>query len=526
MILITSAAYVNEEFQAEFGRLPPSFLPVGNVRLYQRQISELRQGFPSEEILLSLPATFSIPIRDQLILASSSVDTIMIDDALDLKASISMALEALPPQSGPIRILHGDTLLQEFPTNLDAIGVVDTQDDYSWEIEKRNGRTDEVWCGYFSFSDQLLLRHILRKNGINFVEAVGNYSAECPMERIHTPSWLDFGHINTYYRNRAEITTSRAFNGLQFERGWLKKTSSDSSKMAAEISWFENIPPEMNIYCPQTRRASKVSGQTNSYFTEYLTLPPLNEIYVHGRNSPSFWDRIFHLCNEFFESTLLSQFNEPTCIQIRQSYTGLVRKKTHRRLTEFCKQNEIKLLELPIIFNGRRATSLNNIVEICIDLALKEDSVPCISHGDFCFSNILYDARGNRIKIIDPRGLDDDGIQTIYGDIRYDLSKLSHSVIGLYDHIISGAAQIETKISSDCCVIDFNIPIDDRILSIQKIFNEYIFAGIIEPKNVMPLTILHFISMLPLHADNKDRQWALLANSLRLYYEYIDNGDK
>ena len=32
MILISSAAYVISEFQAELGRIPPCFLPLGNKK--------------------------------------------------------------------------------------------------------------------------------------------------------------------------------------------------------------------------------------------------------------------------------------------------------------------------------------------------------------------------------------------------------------------------------------------------------------------------------------------------------------
>ena len=60
-------------------------------------------------------------------------------------------------------------------------------------------------------------------------------------------------------------------------------------------------------------------------------------------------------------------------------------------------------------------------------------------HGDFCFSNILYDFKSQSIKVIDPRGLSGDGKeQSIYGDLRYDVAKLAHSVIGKYDFIIAG----------------------------------------------------------------------------------------
>ncbi len=51
MILINSAAYVNDDLRAEFGLLPPCFLPLGNRRLYHHQIESLRKAFPEEKYI-------------------------------------------------------------------------------------------------------------------------------------------------------------------------------------------------------------------------------------------------------------------------------------------------------------------------------------------------------------------------------------------------------------------------------------------------------------------------------------------
>ncbi|HFO7122236.1 TPA: hypothetical protein ACHKWC_005668, partial [Escherichia coli] len=65
MILINSAAYVNDDLRAEFGLLPPCFLPLGNRRLYHHQIESLRKAFPEEKIYLSLPEEYHIGRYDQ-----------------------------------------------------------------------------------------------------------------------------------------------------------------------------------------------------------------------------------------------------------------------------------------------------------------------------------------------------------------------------------------------------------------------------------------------------------------------------
>src|SRR5690606_13373359 len=140
-----------------------------------------------------------------------------------------------------------------------------------------------------------------------------------------------------------------------------------------------------------------------------------------------------------------------------------------------------------------------------------------VMHGDFCFSNILFDSRCNRIKLIDPRGINAKGELSIYGDQKYDIAKLTHSILGLYDHIIAGRYFI-TESNTNNVKIEFDI--DQRIYEIQKIYRDSFFINELEVKDILPLVVLLFVSMVPLHSDRKDRQEAMLLNALRLYKEY------
>ena len=58
------------------------------------------------------------------------------------------------------------------------------------------------------------------------------------------------------------------------------------------------------------------------------------------------------------------------------------------------------------------------------------------SHGDLCFSNMILSEAEDSIVFIDPRG--GDSFRTPY----YDLAKISHSLLGGYDHIINNKASI------------------------------------------------------------------------------------
>ena len=64
MLLITSGAYVESELAAEFGRIPPAFLPVGNRRLYTYQIGQF--GRLHERVCLTVPDDFRLDEADTL----------------------------------------------------------------------------------------------------------------------------------------------------------------------------------------------------------------------------------------------------------------------------------------------------------------------------------------------------------------------------------------------------------------------------------------------------------------------------
>ncbi len=108
-----------------------------------------------------------------------------------------------------------------------------------------------------------------------------------------------------------------------------------------------------------------------------------------------------------------------------------------RRLEEFIQQTGFDA-DADLILNGMHVPSLRQIlVDSARHLATLVD-VPAFIHGDLCFSNMLYDSRMRGIKVIDPRGVDEDGQRMIYGSQLYDVAKLAHSVLGLYDHILAG----------------------------------------------------------------------------------------
>ena len=65
MIFITSGQYLKIEIQNEIGALPPCFSFLQNKRLYEFQVELLRNSWPLEKIILTLPKDFEIPQYDK-----------------------------------------------------------------------------------------------------------------------------------------------------------------------------------------------------------------------------------------------------------------------------------------------------------------------------------------------------------------------------------------------------------------------------------------------------------------------------
>ena len=169
---------------------------------------------------------------------------------------------------------------------------------------------------------------------------------------------------------------------------------------------------------------------------------------------------------------------------------------------------------------------LNEIItDINQHISTKENLCE-VMHGDFCFSNLLFDFRKHQIQMIDPRGSLDGVNFTINGFLSYDLAKLTHSVIGLYDFIVSDRFIIN-KDNDGISEIVFNL--QKQTLNVQSEFLSILIEKGFNFKLIMTICIHLFISLIPLHSDSTNRQQGFYFNIFRLYkelkeYDSITNG--
>ncbi|QDC89753.1 hypothetical protein FIT80_06150 [Candidatus Methylopumilus universalis] len=524
MILISSAAYIENEFQSEFGRLPPTFLPVGNKRLFEAQIENLKLTF-NEDIFISLPDDFILPIKDEIFFERKKIQIIRNPSDISLGDSIFRSLIEMKPENRPFRILYGDTLLLDIPNRLDCIATSETNFDYLWEIESSGQDNELIWCGFFSFSKISLLQKYLIESKMDFIKSVKDYDLEMSIQHIKVFGWYDFGHVNTYFNNRKIMKTHRYFNKLEIKDGIIIKSSKNKMKMNAEYEWFKEIPNELKIYTPNLLEYKNKSNEAE-YSMEYLHIPGLNEIFVHGLKPVFAWKNIFNLCNNLLIKLSSYNFEKKIIDKIRKDSLFLLKNKTEDRLADFFSRNYEITINSELSLNGEKIGSIGEILNDCLSKNDIKKIIPGYLHGDFCLSNIMFDSRSSRIKVIDPRALDYKNNFYLYGDLRYDIAKLTHSVVGLYDFIIAEAYQLDLDFSEKKINFKFHIHADARTIEIIECFKQFKFIQFLKAKDVMHITILLFLSMLPLHNENRKLQFALIANALRVYKEFFIVSEK
>ncbi len=503
LTLITSAAYINAEMAAEFGAIPPCFLPIGHSRLCDIQAD--RAAALGGRIVITVPKSFTPTDWEADSLAARGIEILPIPDALSLGESVRFAL-IMTGAIGAVRILHGDTLFAApLPEELDIVSVADPPDAYEWG---RIGGGEElrVLSGFFAFSSAPDLVRAITIAGGDFVKGLEAYaSAYQPLAQRVIDAWFDCGHLQTYYRARAQVTTSRAFNSLKIDRRIVEKSSSDSAKLDFEAAWYENIPAGLKLYTPFFLGA-RAEGGAVRYALAYELNPTLHELFVFGRLGEAVWLRILNACAEFL-SLCLATKPDGAGPHFRDFVAG----KTGARLASYARATGTSL-DREWRINGVATPSLTHIAETAAAL-IGPDSEQArgVMHGDFCFTNIFYDFRQRAIKVIDPRGSLDGRTPSIFGDVRYDLAKLAHSLYG-YDLILSG------RYAYAAAGHDVTLTLAAGPDRIGELAGQVKMAGrSIHDPEIVAIAIHLFLSMLPLHADRPDRQGAFLANALRLY---------
>ena len=248
--------------------------------------------------------------------------------------------------------------------------------------------------------------------------------------------------------------------------------------------------------------SSKINKNPNLVM-EHIDFSTLTEIWLYGNISYKNWQPILDDLKN-----IINIFQTHKKLVNKKDYEQIYITKTQDRVQELISSNPIfkKLFSYEHIkINGKTYDNWNKLSEKVFPkinkLFSKKDN--CVIHGDLCFSNILYDVPNNQYRIIDPRGK---WGNSVFGDIKYDLAKLRHSIVGGYDSINNGLFSVEQKDNS----LKINILKSSQYEKISHDFDLWVSKSW-NLEQIKMIEGLLFISMIPLHNEDIKKQLAFYA---------------
>lgn len=514
MKLITSGEYIKEELRNEIGRLPASFIPINNKRLYEWQIT-LLESQPGAATI-TLPSCFELSSFDRHSLESKGVRIVRSPSGVSLGASILTAISDLN-DSESLTILHGDTLFETvpFPHNQSVFVVGQSGFEYDWDkIYQLSEETPAgSLTGYFYFSSGKKFRGALCDANMDFLKAIDLYRKDEPVKLQSHDGWMDFGHRNSLFNNKKSFLISRYFNQIEANTHTVKKRSADHDKLRREFAWYQSVPESLKLFTPKTIGQLEKLRNHSQYELELIPGFTLAEIYVFGKKDRNYWANVLKEL-----AKLLFIFYEEGEVYRQGRSKELSLSNINDRL--FLKKTLDRLSRISFLSDSERQEYIDIAIEVAANIPPTEPRHIAFAHGDLCLSNILMNTHADRLYLIDPKGVECAESQNL-SDIRYDIAKLFHSFIGGYDHILAERYyDSENSLSFE----------DGDMQEMESLCAG--FVGALAPpeakvttKEIVAITIHLFLSMIPLHNDNTRRQKSFLKNVNRLF-EMLDKNKR
>ena len=539
-VLILSAGKIEKELESVFGSIPSGLIPLHGKPVIFRIIDKLlKEGFKK----ISITTGFKKEILEKIISEQYSdqieLNFITTDFEKPPGNSILTAIEKMQEQQ--LLVILGDTLVEnefsnliqnnndfvlisenfETPANWCIVTLKDGKLDLIFDKKKNLEKTNEQYAlvGVYYFDDLKSLKRVYVKfneqERIEISDLIKKYKEQKIISTEVCKQWYDVGHAENYFVSKQMLLKARYFNSLRFDRSSeiVTKTSENTLKLIDEIEWYKQIPNDLSKLIPKI----KEFDQSKKPFLklEYIKHPTLAELWLYSDFSSKLWIEIL---KKLFE--ILNQFKKYSKSVSLADYDLIYKTKTEDRIQELTNSNESfkHILASDVLFiNGKKYRNWSVIkeeIELKIhDLYHEEDN--CLIHGDLCFSNIFCDFKNKNFKLIDPRGK---WGSDMYGDVKYDVAKMRHSIVDGFDTITNGLYSASLSESNHIAMKIFK-PKNHQEICMH-------FDNLIQNKwNLNEIKLIEgllFISMLPLHKDHFERQLAFYSIGIQLLNEVLD----
>ena len=450
--------------------------------------------------------------------------------------SLEAGLANADSQKGT-RIILGDTLIYDaYDRYEDFVYTSPVNDSENWciaEVDSANNITSltdkkvlkgdsfKALCGYYSFTNTALLKSSIqnaKQNGSRELSSVlMAYNATHPLKTVEANDWFDFGHMESFIASKKSLLRPRHFNQLVIHPLYntITKVSENNDKLFDELNWYLLLPEELQTLTPRILKKETGGGKV-AITQEFYGYPSLSELYVYGDLSLSVWKSIVNYLFQIHK-LFLNHTQPGNADDCRDMYLN----KTLKRIDSLQQQNSYWQQVWgydEIIANGKKLHNYSYLLDKFKDRIETLCNIKdfTILHGDYCLSNILYDVNNQIVRLIDPRG--SFGRKGIYGDPRYDVAKMRHSISGCYDYIVGDLFYVENEGNTFNFSIFNNPNTDELAVYLDKLIVESGYSI----EDIKLIEGLLFLSMLPYHADYFERQKMMYLQGLFILNELCD----
>jgi dTDP-glucose pyrophosphorylase len=431
--------------------------------------------------------------------------------------------EHLMPSTGGVILVLGDTLVANMEAlPLDAVGVGPVNEarefcvvaiDHLGRIigyedkPDRDDHSDYAVVGVYRLADADLVRSLLRESS-TFVtgelsDLLRRYGRHRPLQAVPMACWRDLGSYDRYVlANRSALLGRADHTFVVGDDGFVVK-SGECSLMTAQARWYRNLPDSAIGLAPRM-----VESGEGWYRVELLDYPSLAQLLLYEVIPQRTWRFVLSQLLEVIEVRLWA----PTRREDASLPAWCERKyitKTEQRLTRWPAWSNLRAQR--VVVNDIEVSAFDDLWSSAVtalrDLAASAIQ-SCLIHGDMTFSNILLLRGYGLFKMLDP-GTTFSEAQG--GDPRYDLAKLRQSYAGGYDALREDLFHLHR-----CGPQSWQLQVFPQPSPIAAVGDEVLIAAGYDPSEIRLLEAVQFLSMVPLHHDNPDRQFALYACGLHL----------
>lgn len=308
--------------------------------------------------------------------------------------------------------------------------------------------------------------------------------------------------------------SSRFFNKVSVNKAanLFIKESSKISKIIAEKKWYESMPDELQKYCPKVLGFYQ-DGNVAKLTLEYIDNPSLAVLFTREKLSQDEFNSVLASLFETYSEFISHKGTLDKGYDLKKIYLD----KTLDRIESAVNGPLAPLISAQnISLNGETISGfpkVKNKLMKKLELIASAPFSASVIHGDLCFSNILFEKKTNSFRFVDPRGSFGDGFG-IYGDPRYDIAKLRHSFVGLYDFIIADKFLLnESKGSTFSCSL--NIVSGYNQSGLESFFDKLALSYGFNVYDIKLIEAVLFLTMIPLHSENEIHQKAFFLTALK-----------